>query len=991
MTSPAAAPAPPAIADYVLLRLIGRGSYGDVWLAHGVTGVHRAVKLVWRARFADAQPYEREFNGLKEFARVSLEESRQLALLHVGRGEDFFYYVMELADDAATGREIEPARYVPHTLRETMARRGRLPAREVVALAADLARALAGLHTRGLVHRDIKPSNVIFVGGVPKLADIGLVATASAELTFVGTEGYVPPEGPGAPSADVFSLGKLLYELATGLDRHDYPRLPADLHTLSDRKELLELNEILIRACDPLAARRHPDAAALLDELQLLQAGRSMRRLRAAERHLGRALRIAAALAVIATVAGGGAWIEHRRAAEETNLRRAAETDRDALARKSIYGGRMAQAFTAVNEGDFGRARSLLADEIPDAGDPDLRGIEWAILSRQASGDRSTILRPHGSPIDRIVLSPAADLLAVHDESKVVTLYDAKSHQALRQIGQVQRLAGFSADGLWVTGTSTLPPSALQRWRVADGQPGNARTGATFRPLSTMDDNAIVAFEEYRSKSVPKDSLIRELSLVRWDFAHERELQRSPISGDGNPEGWKFFRGTAEAGYAVLACVRGQGNDARFRLTVVRLGDEPWTVHRDLDGFLPSAVGVLRDSATPRLWAIEGISGRELVFDLSHRTWQENKARLPVGTAFRAWQGGGQGTLLSFQEKIAVEESASPRKVIRGHATLVTALASRPDGGFFSAAADGELRWWPSDRAEKIATTRQCWNSHASVTSLVFSSDGQRIFAPEDGVNTCILETDTLRVTGVIGGMRRPIGLAGDSLWGVSTEGKSLVCWDGKDPSHVTETASGISSIVQTTQSPTGDIICFSRADGRLCLVDTKSRTIVRTLLLPGGAERLWSLRLDRTGTRLWGLGSGYIQCFDLTNERSVWKEQLETMASELNYDTNSERIYISLLNGMIEVRRAKDGRVQSRFRSGGASTEAMVATEDPFRLITVSSDSSVRVMDPEFQACYTTLAPQGAQLAQTAVLSPKNTALAILGKGGELRILKLR
>jgi len=293
----------PSIPDYELLRKIGSGSYGDVWLARGLTGAYRAVKIVWRERFADAAPFEREFRGLKEFTAMS-SEANQLALLHVGQDEraGFFYYVMELADDAATGRTIDPARYVPLTAKELKARRGRLPAAECVTFGVELARSLAGLHARGLLHRDIKPSNVILVNGVPKLADIGLVASSSDARTFVGTEGFVPPEGPGTPAADVFALGKLLYELATGRDRAEFPNLPEDLGEPRERKALFALNDVLLRACDAAPAQRYRDAGALLADLLALQAGISLRHRRVGKKTF-RFVAVAAAIA--AAVTGG--------------------------------------------------------------------------------------------------------------------------------------------------------------------------------------------------------------------------------------------------------------------------------------------------------------------------------------------------------------------------------------------------------------------------------------------------------------------------------------------------------------------------------------------------------------------------------------------------------------------------------------------------------------------------------------------------------------
>src|SRR5215831_11146456 len=93
----------PIIPDHRLLRLIGRGSYGEVWLARNIMGTSRAVKIVYRATFDHARPYEREFAGLQKFEPVSRTHASQLDILHMGRNEreGYFYYVMELADNAA--------------------------------------------------------------------------------------------------------------------------------------------------------------------------------------------------------------------------------------------------------------------------------------------------------------------------------------------------------------------------------------------------------------------------------------------------------------------------------------------------------------------------------------------------------------------------------------------------------------------------------------------------------------------------------------------------------------------------------------------------------------------------------------------------------------------------------------------------------------------------------------------------------------------------
>jgi serine/threonine protein kinase len=224
---------------------IGEGACGEVWLARNALGTLRAVKIVYRSRFKDDRPYEREFDGILKYEPVSRMHEGLVHVLHAGRSDDAgcFYYVMELADadekpdpgsDTGGLNPNSPpasnAVYRPRTLRSELSRRQRLPPTEAAQLTLRLARALAYLHDHGLVHRDIKPSNVIFVSGQPKLADIGLVTDVGSSHSFVGTEGFIPPEGPGTPQADLYALGKVLYELATGRDRMDFPQLPAGLN-----------------------------------------------------------------------------------------------------------------------------------------------------------------------------------------------------------------------------------------------------------------------------------------------------------------------------------------------------------------------------------------------------------------------------------------------------------------------------------------------------------------------------------------------------------------------------------------------------------------------------------------------------------------------------------------------------------------------------------------------------------------------------------------
>jgi len=181
------------------------------------------VKIVHRQSFDHERPFEREFRGHPQI-RADLAPARQPGGHSPRRSRRGLLLLRD-------GTRRRPVHWRPDQSRPLRARslksdlqfHSRLSFEKCVRIGIALTTALEHLHTNGLVHRDVKPSNIIFVNGVPKLADIGLVTGADATRSYVGTEGFAAPEGPGTAQADIYSLGKVLYEAATGKDRRNSP------------------------------------------------------------------------------------------------------------------------------------------------------------------------------------------------------------------------------------------------------------------------------------------------------------------------------------------------------------------------------------------------------------------------------------------------------------------------------------------------------------------------------------------------------------------------------------------------------------------------------------------------------------------------------------------------------------------------------------------------------------------------------------------------
>src|SRR5262245_22858967 len=438
----------PQVPDHELLRRIGGGSYGEVWLARSVIGTYRAIKVVYRQTFDDERPYEREFTGMKKFEPISRTHEGLVDILQVGRNDQagYYYFIMELADDLASGQHITPETYDPKTLGKELANRGRLPFRECLNFSLSVCDALGHLHKHGLIHRDIKPSNIIFVNGIPKIADIGLVTDVGSSHSYVGTEGFMPPEGPGTALGDIYSLGKVLYEIATGKDRTRYPELPTQVAEMPDRKDWLELNEVIVRACEDDIHKRYQSAEEMHADVVLLLAGKSVKRLRVLERRLAWFSKAALTIFVLMLV-GAGIYYqinrERKYAAEER--KRAAE------ARLRQIGSFVAYGTGAMDEGDYlGSLASLVEALRLDENDPARAKTHRArIAAVLRQSPRIVQMWFQDRPVYRAQFSPDASklLLAGAEDVRFCDLVSGEPSSALLTTTKTHQKAWLSKDG----------------------------------------------------------------------------------------------------------------------------------------------------------------------------------------------------------------------------------------------------------------------------------------------------------------------------------------------------------------------------------------------------------------------------------------------------------------------------------------------------------------------------------------------------------------
>ena len=280
---------PAAIPGYRILKPIGEGKYGSVWLAreHN-TGKHVAIKFYTHRRGVDWSLLGREVEKL-----AVLYTSRSIVgLLAVGWDHDPPYYVMEYLENGSLATRLST---------------GSLAVTDAIRIATRICQALVHAHGSGILHCDLKPANILLDQDFePRLCDFGQSRLADEHSHSLGTLYYMAPEQAdlrAVPDArwDVYALGALFYHMLTGsppFRTEENDRRLNSARTLNDRLTLYQqivhqgpkpaehrkvsgvdpqLAELIDRCLTPDASRRLSNAQAVLDRLAARERFRARR------------------------------------------------------------------------------------------------------------------------------------------------------------------------------------------------------------------------------------------------------------------------------------------------------------------------------------------------------------------------------------------------------------------------------------------------------------------------------------------------------------------------------------------------------------------------------------------------------------------------------------------------------------------------------------------------------------------------------------------
>src|SRR5262249_19672163 len=272
---------PVSYGEYEIERLLGKGSIGKVYLArHRRIGRHVALKIIRTEQRFDDEADRVEFqHRLQREAELcaALHHPNVVTLFEAGYEDDVIAF---LATEYVEGESLQAR------LKKTRP----LPLDDALRISADVLRALAYAHSKGVIHRDIKPGNILIAtSGEAKITDFGIARPVNSSLTstnsLLGTPNYMSPEQVKSsaitPRADLFAAGVVMYEMLTGIKPFSAAEISGILYNVVnlDPPPVDKLNPTVPRAVSKIVARlltkapqaRYPGAAEALADIERIR------------------------------------------------------------------------------------------------------------------------------------------------------------------------------------------------------------------------------------------------------------------------------------------------------------------------------------------------------------------------------------------------------------------------------------------------------------------------------------------------------------------------------------------------------------------------------------------------------------------------------------------------------------------------------------------------------------------------------------------------
>src|SRR5215210_273724 len=195
------------IGHYTLIRTLGRGGFGEVWLAE------RRAKFV-TTKVAVKLPHDEQIDHetIKQEATLWEQASGHPNILPIIDADEY------------DGQIVIVSEYAPDGSLEDLLKKngGSLPMKQAIEMAIGILSGLEFLHFRKIIHRDIKPANILLQGETPRLADFGIsrvMRTNSMSANLTGTPYYMAPEAFDRKrnvQTDIWSVGVVLYQMLKG-------------------------------------------------------------------------------------------------------------------------------------------------------------------------------------------------------------------------------------------------------------------------------------------------------------------------------------------------------------------------------------------------------------------------------------------------------------------------------------------------------------------------------------------------------------------------------------------------------------------------------------------------------------------------------------------------------------------------------------------------------------------------------------------------------